>query len=51
MLQARGTNTIINTTYKLSIKAGRWQNIDKVPRFCNLYNKQQIGDTHHYISE
>ena len=36
---------------KLSIKAGRWQNIDKVPRFCNLYNKQQIGDTHHYISE
>ena len=39
------------TNNKLSIKAERWQNIDKVPRFCNLYNKQQIGDTYHYISE
>ena len=37
--------------HKLPIEYGRWHNIARNMRFCNLCNQNEIGDECHYISE
>ena len=37
--------------HKLPIKYGRWHNIARNMRFCNLCNRNEIGDECHYILE
>lgn len=40
----------ITGNHKLPIETGRWHNIDRNKRKCNLFN-EQIGDEYHYILE
>ena len=35
----------------LPIERGRWQNVDRNLRICNLCDKKEIGDECHYILE
>ena len=37
--------------HKLPMESGRWQNIDRNMRTCNLCDKKEIGDEFHYILE
>ena len=37
--------------HKLPIESGRWQNVDRNMRICNLCDKKEIGDEFHYILE
>ena len=41
------------TNHYLSIKIGRWQNIDRENKTCNFYNMCtcSIGDEYHFIIE
>ena len=39
------------TNHKLSIEKGRWSNIPRENRYCELCQKNQIGDEYHYIFE
>ena len=41
----------ITLNHKLPIEYGRWQNIAKNMRFCNLCNQNEIGDECHYMLE
>ena len=36
---------------QLPIEKGRWGNIPREKRYCELWQKNQIGDEYHYISE
>jgi hypothetical protein len=33
------------------IETGRWRNIDRENRYCNLCNCQTLGDQYHYVLE
>ena len=37
--------------HKLPIEYGRWHNITRNMRFCNLCNQNEIGDECHYMLE
>jgi hypothetical protein len=37
------------TNHYLPIETGRWRNIDKENRYCNLCNCQKLGDEYHYV--
>jgi hypothetical protein len=37
------------TNHKLPIEHGRWNNIPRENRKCNLCNLEEIGDEFHYI--
>ena len=37
--------------YRLPIETGRWTNIDRNERYCQLCNSNKIGDEYHYILE
>jgi hypothetical protein len=39
------------TNHKLSIEKGRWSNIPRENRYCELCQKNQIGDEYHCIFE
>lgn len=39
------------TNNRLPIEKGRWENIDRNRRFCQLCNKNLIGDEYHYLFE
>jgi hypothetical protein len=39
------------TNHKLPIEKGRWSNIPRENRYCELCQKNQIGDEYHYIFE
>ena len=39
------------TNHKLPIEKGRWSNIPRENRYCELCQKKQIGDEYHYIFE
>ena len=39
------------TNHKLPIEKGRWSNIPRENRYCELCQKNQIGDEYHYIYE
>ncbi|MEW8546520.1 MAG: reverse transcriptase family protein [Candidatus Thiodiazotropha sp.] len=39
------------TNNRLPIEKGRWDNIDRNERYCNLCNTNLIGDEFHYIFE
>jgi hypothetical protein len=34
---------------RLPIETGRWKDIPRENRFCNLYNRNKIGDEFHYL--
>ena len=38
-------------THYLPIETGRWQNLDREKRYCNLCNCSKLGDEYHYIFE
>ena len=35
--------------HKLIIETGRWENIERTERICNLCNNHSIGDEFHYF--
>ena len=37
--------------HRLPIETGRWTNIDRNDRYCQLCNSNEIGDEYHYILE
>ena len=37
-------------SHKLPIEMGRFFNIDRSERICDLYNKEELGDEFHYLS-
>ncbi len=37
------------TNHNLPIESGRWRNIDRNDRKCNLCNSNEIGDEFHYL--
>ena len=37
--------------HRLPIETGRWTNIDRNERYCQLCNSNKIGDEYHYILE
>jgi hypothetical protein len=37
--------------HKLPIESGKWKNVDRNMRICNLCDKKEIGDKFHYILE
>ena len=39
------------TNHRLIIETGRWQNIDREDRICNLCNEGLVGDEFHYLLE
>ena len=39
------------TNQNLPIETGRWRNIDRGNRYCNLCNCQKLGDEYHYVLE
>ena len=39
------------TNHKLPIEKGRWSNIPRENRYCELCQKNQIGEEYHYIFE
>ena len=39
------------TNHYLPIETGRWRNIDRGNRYCNLCNCQKLGDEYHYVLE
>ena len=39
------------TNHYLPIETGRWRNIDRENRYCNLCNCQKLGDEYHYVLE
>jgi len=39
------------TNHKLPIEKGRWSNIPRENRYCELCQNNQIGDEYHYIFE
>jgi hypothetical protein len=39
------------TNHKLPTEKGRWSNIPRENRYCEHYQKNQIGDEYHYIFE
>jgi hypothetical protein len=44
--------TFKNRKYRTrTIETGRWRNIDRENRYCNLCNCQKLGDEYHYVLE
>jgi hypothetical protein len=39
------------TNHYLPFETGRWRNIDRENRYCNLCNCQKLGDEYHYVLE
>ena len=39
------------TNHYLPIETGRWRNIERGNRYCNLCNCQKLGDEYHYVLE
>ena len=39
------------SNHKLPIERGRYSNIEREPRFCQLCNENMIGDEFHFILE
>ena len=39
------------TNHRFIIETGRWQNIDREDRICNLCNEGLVGDEFHYLLE
>jgi hypothetical protein len=39
------------TIHYLPIETGKWRNIDREIRYCNLCNCQKLGDEYHYVLE
>ena len=39
------------TNHYLPIETGRWRNIDRENRYCNLCNCQKLSDEYHYVLE
>jgi hypothetical protein len=42
---------VLTTNHKLPIEKGRWSNIPRENRYCELCQKKQIADEYHYIFE
>ena len=39
------------TNHKLPIEKGRWENIERNQRTCNLCNRNALGDEYHFLLE
>lgn len=39
------------SNHRLPIEVGRWNNLQRHERICNLCNNNQIGDEYHYLLE
>ena len=39
------------TNNRLPIERGRWENVDRLQRFCNLCTGNMLGDEFHYLLE
>jgi hypothetical protein len=37
------------SSHRLPIEIGRWQNINRENRVCNLYQGRELGDEFHYL--